>query len=75
MLMILSLCICVVKVPVYYQYSWEVKDTPTGNDYRQEETRDGHLTTGLYQVVLPGGQRQVSFTSLYLTGKFYQKTT
>ena len=48
-----------VKVPVYYQYSWEVKDAPSGNDYRQQETRDGHLTTGLYQVLLPGGRHQV----------------
>lgn len=50
-----------VKVPAYYQYSWEVKDLPSGNDYRQQETRDGHLTTGLYQVLLPGGRHQVSF--------------
>ncbi len=48
------------KVPAYYQYSWEVKDLPSGNDYRQQETRDGHLTTGLYQVLLPGGRHQVS---------------
>lgn len=51
-----------VKVPAYYQYSWEVKDIPSGNDYRQQETRDGHLTTGLYQVLLPDGNQQVSFT-------------
>ncbi|KZS12383.1 Uncharacterized protein APZ42_022473 [Daphnia magna] len=46
------------QVPAYYQYSWEVKDVPSGNDYRQQETRDGHLTTGLYQVLLPGGRHQ-----------------
>ncbi|XP_046450364.1 uncharacterized protein LOC124198538 isoform X2 [Daphnia pulex] len=46
------------QVPAYYQYSWEVKDLPSGNDYRQQETRDGHLTTGLYQVLLPGGRHQ-----------------
>lgn len=61
--MLLFLFCTGVKAPAYYHYSWEVKDSPSGNDYRQQETRDGHLTTGLYQVLLPGGRHQVSVPS------------
>lgn len=60
-------------MPAYYQYSWEVKDVPSGNDYRQQETRDGHLTTGLYQVLLPGGRHQVSFTPFLFLLKIKKK--
>ena len=43
-----------------YQFDWMVKHDPTLNDYRQEEQRDGYLTKGLYQVLLPDGRYQVS---------------
>ena len=36
-----------------------------GNDYMQRESRDGQLTTGLYQVLLPDGRYQVSFPFSY----------
>jgi len=46
------------KVPMAYQFDWMVKHDPTLNDYRQEEQRDGYLTKGLYQVLLPDGRYQ-----------------
>ena len=50
---------CFGEEPIAYQFEWTVKNEPSGNDYRQEETRDGELTTGLYQVLLPDGRYQV----------------
>ena len=45
--------------PVYYNFDWQVKDEYSGNDYGQTESRNGELTTGLYQVLLPDGRHQV----------------
>jgi len=56
-----SLCFCIGEEPIAYQFEWTVKNEPTGNDYRQQETRNGQLTTGLYQVLLPDGRYQVTY--------------
>jgi hypothetical protein len=40
-----------------YRFAWAVKDE-YGNDYGQEETRDGGVVQGAYNVLLPDGRVQ-----------------
>jgi len=42
-----------------YQFSYHVKDDSTGQDFGQEEERQGYNTGGEYQVRLPDGRRQI----------------
>eukprot|EP00090_Calanus_glacialis_P015502 TRINITY_DN24459_c0_g1_i2.p1 TRINITY_DN24459_c0_g1~~TRINITY_DN24459_c0_g1_i2.p1 ORF type:complete len:327 (+),score=98.70 TRINITY_DN24459_c0_g1_i2:24-1004(+) len=42
-----------------YQFSYRVKDDTTGQDFGQEEERQGYNTGGEYQVNLPDGRRQI----------------
>lgn len=42
-----------------YQFSYRVKDDHTGQDFGQEEERQGYNTGGEYQVSLPDGRRQI----------------
>jgi len=42
-----------------YQFSYHVKDDTTGQDFGQEEERQGYNTGGEYQVNLPDGRRQI----------------
>ncbi|KAK8384293.1 hypothetical protein O3P69_009219 [Scylla paramamosain] len=47
-----------------YDFAYAVKDDYTGNDFGQEESSDGHVTSGSYYVALPDGRVQkVSFTA------------
>ncbi|MCL4143492.1 UNVERIFIED_CONTAM: hypothetical protein GTU68_015515, partial [Idotea baltica] len=41
-----------------YNFEWAVKDEYSGNDFGQQESRDGHDTKGSYYVLLPDGRRQ-----------------
>lgn len=42
-----------------YRYDWRVQDSYTGQDFGQEEVRQGYATDGEYQVVLPDGRKQI----------------
>lgn len=45
--------------PAKYEFSYEVDDAETGTKFGHSEQRDGDLTTGEYNVVLPDGRKQV----------------
>ncbi|XP_050689308.1 cuticle protein 18.6-like [Eriocheir sinensis] len=42
-----------------FDFAYAVKDDYTGNDFSQNESSDGHVTKGSYQVLLPDGRRQI----------------
>ncbi|XP_042239706.1 pro-resilin-like [Homarus americanus] len=44
--------------PAQYNFNWQVKDDPSGNDFGHEESRDGDNTQGSYYVLLPDGRLQ-----------------
>merc|ERR1739838_16115 len=44
--------------PAKYDFDWSVKDEYSGNDFGQEESRDGDRTEGSYYVNLPDGRLQ-----------------
>ncbi|XP_063884581.1 cuticle protein 8-like [Scylla paramamosain] len=49
--------------PPKYDFSWNVKDDPSGNDYGHQEGRNGYDTQGSYYVQLPDGRLQeVTYT-------------
>lgn len=41
-----------------YEFEWSVKDDSSGNDFGQQEARDGDNTQGSYYVQLPDGRLQ-----------------
>ncbi|XP_050729806.1 pro-resilin-like [Eriocheir sinensis] len=41
-----------------YEFEWSVKDDSSGNDFGQQEARDGDNTRGSYYVQLPDGRLQ-----------------
>lgn len=41
-----------------YDFEWAVNDASTGNDFGQQEGRDGSNTQGSYYVALPDGRVQ-----------------
>ena len=41
-----------------YDFDWSVKDEYSGNDFGQQESRDGDKTQGSYYVQLPDGRLQ-----------------
>ncbi|XP_047495181.1 cuticle protein 8-like [Penaeus chinensis] len=45
--------------PAVYQFSWEVNDPESGNNFGQTESRDGDNTEGRYEVVLPDTRKQI----------------
>ncbi|XP_042239745.1 pro-resilin-like [Homarus americanus] len=50
-------------IPAQYNFNWQVKDDPSGNDFGHEESRDGDNTQGSYYVLLPDGRLQrVTYT-------------
>ncbi|XP_045139083.1 LOW QUALITY PROTEIN: cuticle protein 18.6-like [Portunus trituberculatus] len=52
-----------------YDFAYAVKDDYTGNDFGQNESSDGHVTSGSYYVALPDGRLQkVSFTADHKAG-------
>ena len=44
--------------PAKYDFEWAVDDAYSGNDFGQQETRDGDYTSGSYYVQLPDGRLQ-----------------
>lgn len=44
--------------PAKYDFTWNVYDQPTNNNYGQKESRDGDNTVGSYFVLLPDGRTQ-----------------
>nr|XP_045624401.1 pro-resilin-like isoform X1 [Procambarus clarkii] len=44
------------QAPAKYDFNWAVKDDASGNDFGQQETRDGPHTQGSYYVLLPDGR-------------------
>lgn len=44
--------------PAKYDFSWNVKDDYSGNDFGHNEGRDGYDTQGAYYVQLPDGRLQ-----------------
>ncbi|XP_063243530.1 pro-resilin-like [Bacillus rossius redtenbacheri] len=44
--------------PAKYEFSYEVKDAPSGNDFGHKESRDGDVVNGAYYVALPDGRTQ-----------------
>eukprot|EP00093_Oithona_nana_P007057 07057.XXX_294525_294986_1 [CDS] Oithona nana genome sequencing. len=44
--------------PAKYDYAYAVKDDYSGNNYGQNESRDGYATSGSYYVALPDGRVQ-----------------
>ena len=46
-----------------YNFAYQVKDHPTYNDFGHQETSDGKVVSGSYNVLLPDGRVQtVSYT-------------
>ena len=52
-------CVAAEDGVAQYQFSYHVKDDTTGQDFGQEEERQGYNTGGEYQVSLPDGRRQI----------------
>lgn len=53
-----------LQEPAKYQFEYEVNDAESGNEFGHKEERDGDLTTGEYNVLLPDGKKQiVSYTA------------
>ena len=45
--------------PAEYNFEYAVEDEETGNNFGQEEVRDGDVTTGSYFVQMPDGRMQI----------------
>ncbi|MCL4151428.1 UNVERIFIED_CONTAM: hypothetical protein GTU68_030356 [Idotea baltica] len=55
-----------LQEPPKYEFDWLVKDEYSGNDFGQQESRDGYDTKGSYYVLLPDGRRQT--VTYYVNG-------
>ena len=42
-----------------YSFEWAVNDKPSYNDFGHQETSDGKVVTGSYNVALPDGRTQI----------------
>lgn len=45
--------------PANYEFSYEVQDPASGNDFGHRESRQGDEATGSYHVLLPDGRTQI----------------
>ncbi|XP_063242313.1 pro-resilin-like [Bacillus rossius redtenbacheri] len=45
--------------PAKYEFSYQVNDAPSGNDFGHKESRDGDVANGVYYVALPDGRKQM----------------
>ncbi|KAJ9594462.1 hypothetical protein L9F63_014074, partial [Diploptera punctata] len=45
--------------PANYEFSYEVQDAASGNDFGHKESRQGDVATGNYHVLLPDGRTQI----------------
>ncbi|XP_076036685.1 cuticle protein 21-like [Oratosquilla oratoria] len=49
--------------PAQYNFDWNVKDENSGNDFGQQDSRDGYDAQGSYFVLQPDGRlRRVDYT-------------
>jgi hypothetical protein len=55
----LSKPILILQKPANYEFSYEVHDTPSGNDFGHKESRQGDVARGRYHVMLPDGRMQI----------------
>ena len=56
-----------------YDFTWQVSDDYSNNNYGQKESRDGASTVGSYFVNLPDGRTQkVAYTVDAYGGKYFQ---
>ncbi|XP_037072181.1 pro-resilin-like, partial [Pollicipes pollicipes] len=49
----------IAEEPAAYNFEYTVKDEESGNDFGQQETRDGDSTSGSYYVLMPDGRMQI----------------
>ncbi|XP_071748896.1 cuticle protein 18.6 [Lepeophtheirus salmonis] len=68
-----------VEEPQPYAYQYAVQDPQSGNDFSAEESSDGQVISGSYQVALPDGRIQtvtytVSGDSGYVADVQYEGT-
>jgi hypothetical protein len=49
----------VLQEPANYEFSYEVHDEPSGNDFGHKEGRQGDVATGRYHVMLSDGRTQI----------------
>ena len=56
--------------PAVYDFAWKVEDYESGNDFGQNEKRDGPTTNGQYSVALPDGRIQTVTYSVYGDGGY-----
>ncbi|XP_037072179.1 pro-resilin-like [Pollicipes pollicipes] len=49
----------IAEEPAAYNFEYAVKDEESGNDFGQQETRDGDSTSGSYYVLMPDGRMQI----------------
>lgn len=48
-----------LQEPAKYEFSYQVQDAHSGNDFGHHEGRDGDVAWGSYEVLLPDGRKQV----------------
>lgn len=48
-----------LQEPAKYQFEYQVSDPESGNEFGHKEERDGDLTNGEYNVLLPDGKKQI----------------
>lgn len=48
-----------LQEPANYEFSYEVQDASSGNDFGHKESRQGDVATGNYHVLLPDGRTQI----------------
>ena len=49
----------VAEQPAAYNFEYAVQDEESGNNFGQQETRDGDSTSGSYYVQMPDGRMQI----------------
>jgi hypothetical protein len=48
-----------LQEPANYEFSYEVHEAPSGNDFSHRESRQGDVASGSYHVLLPDGRKQI----------------
>lgn len=48
-----------LQEPAKYEFEYEVNDAETGTQFGHQESRDGDVATGEYNVLLPDGRKQI----------------
>ena len=61
--------------PAQYAFDWAVNDEYSGNNYGQQEERNGDQTSGSYYVALPDGRTQKVTYSVDAYGGYQAEVT